>query len=32
MKLENGQVIAEFADGKHTFKNWKKFVEAVPAD
>jgi hypothetical protein len=30
MRLESGQVIAEFADGKHTFKSWEKFVEAVP--
>jgi hypothetical protein len=29
-KLESGHVIAEFADGKHTFKNWKQFIEAVP--
>lgn len=30
MKLEGGQIIAESGDGKHTFKNWKKFVEAFP--
>jgi hypothetical protein len=30
MKLESGHVIAEFADGKHTFKGWKKFIESVP--
>jgi hypothetical protein len=25
-----GHVIAEFADGQHTFKNWQKFLEAAP--
>lgn len=30
MKLESGNVVAEFADGKHTFKSWKKFIESVP--
>ena len=29
MLLESGLVVAEFADGTRTFKNWKKFVEAV---
>jgi hypothetical protein len=25
--LPNGQVVAEFADGQRTFKNWQKFLE-----
>jgi hypothetical protein len=29
--LPNGQVVAEFADGQHTFKNWEKFLEVAPA-
>ena len=28
--LPNGQVVAEFADGRHTFKNWKKFLDVAP--
>jgi len=31
-KLESGKIIAEFADGQHAFKNWDKFVEAIPED
>jgi hypothetical protein len=31
-KLEDGRVTAEFGDGNHTFKSWKKFVEAIPDD
>jgi hypothetical protein len=30
MRLESGQVIAEFADGKHTFGNWKQFTQTFP--
>jgi len=29
-QLDGGQIMAEFADGRHTFKNWKKFIQAVP--
>ncbi|MGM4891231.1 hypothetical protein [Tardiphaga sp. 839_C3_N1_4] len=29
-KFEDGKILAEFGDGNHTFKSWKKFVEAVP--
>jgi hypothetical protein len=29
--LPNGRVVAEFADGQHTFKNWEKFLEAAPS-
>src|SRR5260370_25967709 len=28
--LSTGHVIAEFADGQHTFKSWQKFLEAAP--
>jgi hypothetical protein len=28
--LPNGQVVAQFADGQHTFKNWQKFLEVAP--
>lgn len=29
-KLPDGRIVGDFDDGKHTFKNWEKFVKAVP--
>lgn len=29
---DDGTVYAEFADGSRTFRNWKKFVTALPTD